>query len=446
MKALRFNQDGSTLAVSCDDNESYKLFNCDPFGCCYEEKSATGIDLHKDPSPEAFIIVEMLFATSLVAVVKGKDHLDSNARKLHIINIKRHSSICELVFSNRIQEVVMNRKRLCVLLDNGQIYIYDISCMKQLAIIDTIDKDCQINMPTNNNYSQKNPIITRVSLSKDDSSELCYTKSSIAVRKTNTSNEELDNSNERNPVTSKIVSRDVIIYDTINCKQMNELKNLHFSNIASLAISNDGKYITTASSKGTVVRVFSSSAIVDNASMTTPFLFEFRRGTKHCKIHQLVFNKETTLLGCVGNTDTVHIFKLEKPQSKNTSSDDNINDSVSIDNSTNTENNDNELSNESTKNKHRKKKIMSYFSKQIKKLPNQNMLRDFAHITLLTDPSREAKKNNNSIDKKRGYIMEFSEEFSNQIYVAGDNGTFDAYQLPSNGGKCILAKSSRWNK
>lgn len=80
-------------------------------------------------------IVEMLFCTSLVALVGANHSLSSRA--LRINNTKRESTICELSFHSPILAVKMNRKRLIVVLET-QIYIYDISNMKLLHTIDTI--------------------------------------------------------------------------------------------------------------------------------------------------------------------------------------------------------------------------------------------------------------------------------------------------------------------
>ena len=98
-------------------------------------------------------IVEMLFCTSLVAVVGAGDKPSSSPRKLRIVNTKvrssadicykhanelhqRQSTICELQFPTTVLAVRLNRRRLIVVLEE-QIYIYDISNMKMLHTIET---------------------------------------------------------------------------------------------------------------------------------------------------------------------------------------------------------------------------------------------------------------------------------------------------------------------
>lgn len=80
-------------------------------------------------------IVEMLFCTSLVALVGSGATPTSSPRTLQIVNTKRQSTICELRFPTAILAVRMNRKRLVVVLE-AEIYIYDISTMKLLQTLE----------------------------------------------------------------------------------------------------------------------------------------------------------------------------------------------------------------------------------------------------------------------------------------------------------------------
>lgn len=81
-------------------------------------------------------IAEMLFCTSLIALVGAGEHPSLSPRKLQIINTKRQSTICELVFNTAVLGVKLNRKRLVVILEE-HVYVYDISNMKLLHTIDT---------------------------------------------------------------------------------------------------------------------------------------------------------------------------------------------------------------------------------------------------------------------------------------------------------------------
>jgi autophagy-related protein 18 len=86
----------------------------------------------------------------------------------------------------------------------------------------------------------------------------------------------------------------------------------HDSPLAAIAFSQTGTEIATASEKGTVIRVFS----VNDGSK----LFEFRRGVKRCvSIASLAFSICSMYLCCSSNTETVHIFKLERATQENQS-------------------------------------------------------------------------------------------------------------------------------
>ncbi len=58
--------------------------------------------------------------------------------------------------------------------------------------------------------------------------------------------------------------------------------------------------------QGTVIRVFS---IPDGAQ-----LFQFRRGTYSAHILSLSFNLSSTMLCVSSDTDTIHVYKMEKEQ------------------------------------------------------------------------------------------------------------------------------------
>ena len=98
----------------------------------------------------------MLFSTSLVALVGTSDQPQSSQKKLQIMNTKvrprpprtlersadrpwaqRQSMICELLFPSSILAVKMNRRSLVIVLE-AEIYIYDISNMRLLHVIETM--------------------------------------------------------------------------------------------------------------------------------------------------------------------------------------------------------------------------------------------------------------------------------------------------------------------
>jgi autophagy-related protein 18 len=92
--------------------------------------------VHTGEGQGATSIAEMLFCTSLVALVGAGDRPNTSLRRLQIVNTKRNSLICELNFPTTILAVRLNRRRLVVVLEE-QIYVYDISNLRLLHTIET---------------------------------------------------------------------------------------------------------------------------------------------------------------------------------------------------------------------------------------------------------------------------------------------------------------------
>lgn len=503
MKALRFNQDATCCVIIQD--KTVGIYNCDPFGKCFSincedtkgnthlegnnnESSSTNHDdsehfMDREPQinmmygdgltpMEKDSVVEMLFSTSLVAMASGNN---VNRRKLKIINTKRNSTICELVFPSDVIDVVMNRKRMCILLSSDQIFIYDISCMKPLESIDLwedrmkllsahhdqayihdIDKLLKNQLqnetnglsPTsesgsnnNNNHTNINhnpnsrarrnsirsKICPRIALSNDDRSILAFTTY---------------HTSKSNPNSHLL--RDIIIYDAMNVKPINYLNNVHRGNISCLAINHEGTLISTASDKGTIIRVYNTGITNQDSSSNddisprfsgkNPLLTEFRRGNRPCNLYQLTFNLRSTLVGCVGDSGTIHIFKLDNPydngktgpssMSKDSSSagqDDVVQQVLEANSST--------LGASQQSNLEKSKQMAHFLSKRIKaSIPNQNLQRDYAHI--------------NVADTNIRYCLGFPDEFPNQVYLAGDDGRFRTFSMPQTSGRCVLSSTN----
>ncbi|KAI8823465.1 WD40-repeat-containing domain protein [Fimicolochytrium jonesii] len=243
---INFNQDFSCVSVGT--RHGYRIYNCDPIGKCYGQTQG-GIG-----------IVEMLFCTSLVALVGAGEQPAFSPRRLHITNTKRQSTICELTFVTAILAVKLNRKRLVVILEE-HIYIYDISNMRLLRTIDT--------SPNPNALCALSP-----------SSDNCY----LAY-----------------PPNASGAAGELLLFDAINLQAIHILQ-AHKSPLSCIAFNYDGTMVATASDKGTIIRVFSVP--------TGDKVFQFRRGTYPARIYSISFNLEATLLCVSSATDTVHVFKL----------------------------------------------------------------------------------------------------------------------------------------
>ncbi|KJE95663.1 WD repeat domain phosphoinositide-interacting protein 2 [Capsaspora owczarzaki ATCC 30864] len=248
---VNFNQDYTCISVGT--KQGYKMYNCDPFAKCYGRfEGGTGI-------------VEMLFCTSLVALVGAGAHPAFSPRRLQIANTKRQSTICELNFVNKILAVKMNRKRLVVVLED-RIHIYDITNMKILHTVDTAANPrgiCALSPNSDSNY-------------------LAYPASHT--------------------------DGNVLMFDALNM-QASSVMQAHKGPVTCLAFNYSGSMLATSSEKGTVIRVFS----VPDAKK----LYQFRRGSYPATIYSINFSVDSTRLCVSSSSDTVHIFNLGQEPRQN---------------------------------------------------------------------------------------------------------------------------------
>ncbi|KAI4525050.1 WD40 repeat-like protein [Schizophyllum commune Loenen D] len=273
MLFANFNQDFSCISVGT--RKGYQITNCDPFGRVYTQNDG------------ARGIVEMLFCTSLIALVGAADQPQSSPRKLQIVNTKRQSMICELLFPSSILAVKLNRKTLVIVLEN-EIYIYDISNMRLLHVIETTPNPEAI-----------------VALSPSaDASYLAYPSplSSPSAPSTSTPT----------PSTSQTPSSgDVLLFHTRTLTVANVIA-AHKAPIAALAINSTGTLLATASEKGTVIRVWG----IPNGER----LYQFRRGAREARIWSMNFNVVGSLLVAASGHGTVHVFRVGGQQGQGSGS------------------------------------------------------------------------------------------------------------------------------
>lgn len=281
---INFNQDGTCFSIGT--NKGYRIFNCDPFGKCFQRN-----DLGSKSNSNAGIgIVEMLFSTSLIAITGLGDQPSMSPRRLKIINTKRNSIICELNFPSTILSVKLNKSRLFVLLEE-QIYIYDITNMRLLHTIETSPNPngiCALSPNVENNYFIYPSPPKLNNLIDDEINQSSY--SSSPQNQTTQANS-----------SSNIKQGDVIVFNATTLQPVIVIE-AHKTQLAAIAISYDGTLLATASDKGTIIRVFSIESGLK--------LYQFRRGTYPTKIYALSFAKDNKFLTVSSATETVHIFKL----------------------------------------------------------------------------------------------------------------------------------------
>ncbi|XP_060675261.1 autophagy-related protein 18b isoform X2 [Ziziphus jujuba] len=242
-----FNQDFSLFAIATRDG--FKIFDSSTGRLCYEQ--AIG----------AFTIVEMLFSSSLLAIVGAGEQPSLSPRRLCLFNTTTGHPLRELNFLTSILAVRMNRKRLVVLLQE-KTYVYDIN---SLTILDTIDT-----APNLKGLCAFSPSLDGCFLALP----ACTTRGSV------------------------------LLYNVMELQSHCEI-DAHRAPLVAMVLSSNGMYIATASEQGTIIRVHSVSEATKS--------YSFRRGTYPSTIFSLSFGPSMEIpeiLVATSSSGSVHAFSL----------------------------------------------------------------------------------------------------------------------------------------
>ncbi|PPS11996.1 hypothetical protein GOBAR_AA08641 [Gossypium barbadense] len=192
-----FNQDNSGFAISTKDG--FKIIDSNTGRLCYDR--AVG----------AFIIVEMLYSSSLLAIVGAGEQPSLSPRRLCFFNTTTGAPLREMNFLTSILAVRLNRKRLVVVLQE-KTYIYDSNSLSMLDTIDTV--------PNLKGLCAFSPSL-----------EGCFLALPASTAK-----------------------GAVLVYNVMELQLHCEI-DAHRSPLAAIALSSNGKYIATASEQGTIIRI-----------------------------------------------------------------------------------------------------------------------------------------------------------------------------------------------
>lgn len=365
-------------------------------------------------------VAEMLFSTSLVAIVGVGNKPTTSPRRLRILNTKKKSNICELTFPTAVLSIKLNRKRLVVVLVD-QIYIYDISCMKLLHTIET--------SPNNNALCD---------LSSTDDSILIYPAPGPNVASPFSVNDNNNNNSTNKGATSDGTHEvgTVVLFDALNVAPLNIIK-AHKTDLASISLNSNGTLFATASTKGTIIRIFNT--------MTGNKVNEFRRGSYSALIHRLTFNLNSSLIVATSDTETVHIFKLfpEEELTGTTGSngmkgEDGDPDGGDDDGSTNNHGDD---SLDETEERIIPRSVTSGTKVEPRRHPSltdriyQNLPKN---ISSILEPQRDFAFLRIPNQQKTKNVIGFNG--SNNVLVGSSGGSLYVYTIPEKGGECILVK------
>lgn len=262
-------------------------------------------------------------------------------------HFKKRSDICEFKYPKHILNVAMNRNRLVVCLKDS-IYIHNIQDMRLLHSIKNLTEN-------------PNGLIT---LSSKNC--LAYPISTAKGR--------------------------IQLFDA-NKAENGVIIDAHNSKVVIMKFSSCGDMLATASEKGTVIRIFSVLSGI--------CLIEFRRSVKrYAQIISLNFSLSSDYVTVSSNTETIHIFRIDK----------NVKEQLDRERNSN--------GNESDK-----MSILSSVSKAFSVLLQD---RAFTHVQLSSDA------------KKHCVIAKLDGQLS--LLVACDDGFLYIYKFDQNGGECSLTK------
>ncbi|KAL6911987.1 hypothetical protein ACP4OV_000792 [Aristida adscensionis] len=243
-----FNQDNSLFSVGTE--EGFKIFDARNGRLCYKKNLG------------GFNIVEMLFGTSLLAIVGTGEQPAMSPRRLCLFNTKTGASLKDLNFKTSILAVRLSRKRLVVVLQD-KTFIYDLNSTTILEEIETVPN-------------------TKGLCAFAPNSEGCY----LAL-----------------PASTSKGS--ALVYKASEPELICQI-DAHQSPLAAMVFSSNGMYLATASEKGTMVRVHLVAPAAKSHS--------FRRGTYPSTIYSLSFGPSVDLpdvLVATSSSGSLHMFFLD---------------------------------------------------------------------------------------------------------------------------------------
>lgn len=253
---LSFNQDHGCFAAGTD--HGFRIFNCDPFREIFRRDFISlSTDSAAEESGGGISAVEMLFRCNILALVGGGPHPQYPPNKVMIWDDHQSRCIGELSFRSNVRSVRLRRDRIVVVLEQ-KVYVYNFADLKLLHQIETIANPkglCAVSQQTSS------LVLVCPGLQKGQVRVEHY-----ASKRT------------------KFIMA-------------------HDSRIACFALTPDGHLLATASSKGTLVRVYNT---IDGT-----LLQEVRRGADRAEIYSLAFSSTAQWLAVSSDKGTVHVFSLK---------------------------------------------------------------------------------------------------------------------------------------
>ncbi|KAB5527456.1 hypothetical protein DKX38_021303 [Salix brachista] len=254
---LSFNQDFGCFAAGTD--HGFRINNCDPFREIFR-RDFDGVG----NSGGGIGVVEMLFRCNILALVGGGPDPQYPPNKVMIWDDHQSRCIGELSFRSEVRSVKLRRDRIIVVLEQ-KIFVYNFADLKLLHQIETIANPkglCAVS------HGAGSLVLVCPGLQKGQVRVEHY-----ASRRT------------------KFIMA-------------------HDSRIACFALTQDGQLLATASTKGTLVRIFNTAdgTLLQECGLE---IVEVRRGADRAEIYSVAFSSTAQWLAVSSDKGTVHVFSLK---------------------------------------------------------------------------------------------------------------------------------------
>ena len=249
---LTFNPDSSLFCIGT--NKGFRVFTSYPFKCVGKRDISGGIG-----------IIEILNNTNIFALVGTEQNLKFGPNKVILWDEFNQKIANQIIVSNNVKNIKIKRTKIFIIEENN-ILVFTLGNYEKIDSLKTF---------TNKNGIfgiSLNPKLNIISYPSPDLGKIII--------------KDYDNKIEGNFTTNEI--------------------NAHKNEIIALVMNYDGTLISSASEKGTIIKIFRTK----DGSL----LQELRRGTEPAEIYSISFDFKSRYIACSSNKGTVHIFKIKNDE------------------------------------------------------------------------------------------------------------------------------------